>query len=428
MKTESAAQTDVGRVRTHNEDRLLVDERLGLYVVCDGMGGHAAGDVASELAAQTIAETVEHAAGVDPSTSEVTAEEATRLERVLRNALENANSRVHALGNENAEKRGAGTTCTALLVRGGRGFLAHVGDTRVYLKRAGALHQLSNDHSIVAEAVAKGMDQKEAEEMFGSNVLTRAIGPNESVAVDSLVFEVLPNDTYLLCSDGLHNYFGDREELSALLEQPIRGLPAGLIDRANERGGGDNITAVALRLRAEDSADEQARQSLIREDLAALSHMQLFCEMSYQELLEIADIVRRESYEADQVVLAEGDSSDHLYVIASGSVRVERGGEHVAQLEPGGHFGEMAVLTNKPRTATVRSTGSTRLLALSQGSILGLFERRPVIGMKFLWTLAQVQSVRLDEALMWRSSEAKAPDTIDAAETERMLPAPFSRR
>jgi len=425
VKTESAAHTDVGRVRAHNEDRLLVDERLGLFVVCDGMGGHAAGDVASELAAKTIAETIEHAAGPDTKSDEMTAEEATRLERVVRNALENANDRVYALGQENPDKRGAGTTCTALLVRGGRGFLAHVGDTRAYLKRGGALHQLSTDHSIVAEAVRKGMSQEEAEAMFGSNVLTRAIGPNESVVVDSLVFEVLPNDTYLLCSDGLHNYFTDPKELSALLDEPLPGLPGGLIDRANERGGGDNITAVALRIRAEDSADEEARQSRTREDLAALSHMQLFCEMSYQELLQIADAVRRESYKTDDTVLAEGETSDNLYVIASGAVRVERGTETIAELDPGCHFGEMAVLTNRPRTATVRANGPTRLLALSRRAIVALFERRPVIGMKFLWTLAQVQSVRLDEALLWRSGQS--PDMVDTAETERMIPAPFSR-
>jgi len=271
------------------------------------------------------------------------------------------------------------------------------------------------------------MSLKEAEETFGSNVLTRAIGPNESVVVDSLVFEVLPNDTFLLCSDGLHNYFNDLDELSALLDEDLPNLPGRLVDRANERGGGDNITAVALRIRSEDSADEAAQQSRTREDLAALSHMQLFCEMSYQELLEIADAVRRESYEPDDTVLAEGETSDNLYVIASGAVRVERGAETVAELEPGCHFGEMAVLTNRPRTATVRATGATRLLALSRRTILALFERRPVIGMKFLWTLAQVQSVRLDEALMWRDAQGNAPDTINTTETERMIPAPFSR-
>lgn len=165
----------------------------------------------------------------------------------------------------------------------------------------------------------------------------------------------------------------------------------------------------------------------VREDLAALSHMQLFSEMSYQELLEIASVLRQETFDPDAVVVREGDSSDTLYVIASGKVRVERGGEVVAQLEPGCHFGEIAVLTNRPRTATVRAVGSTRLLALDRPVIGALFERRPFIGMKFLWTLAQVQSQRLDEALLWRAgAPAGSVDEPDAA-TSR-VPAPRSGR
>lgn len=430
MKIETAVGTDVGRVRTLNEDRLLVDEALGLYVVCDGMGGHAAGNVASDLAARTIQDTVVHAASGPSDGVELSAEEATRLQRVLRNAVDNANAAVYDLGQRDAEIRGCGTTCTALLIRGGLGFLAHVGDSRAYLRRYNALHQLSTDHTIVSEAIKSGLSREEAEAAFGSNVLTRAVGPHEKVVIDSLVFHVLPGDTFLLCSDGLHNYFQESAELGAMMDESLDDLPARLIALANERGGDDNITAVTLRIREEAAQPlETAAQSRVREDLAALSHMQLFSEMSYLELLEIASVLRVELHDDGATVVREGDSSDRLYVIAAGKVQVERGTERVAELDPGCHFGEIAVLTSRPRTATVRAIGPTRLLALDRAVIAALFERRPVIGMKFLWTLAQVQSLRLDEALLWRSRGAGDAAAVDSdIDTRRLFPAPLSGR
>ncbi|MBW2452922.1 MAG: serine/threonine-protein phosphatase, partial [Deltaproteobacteria bacterium] len=181
MHIEAAVRTDVGRVRDHNEDCPLVDQSLGLFVVCDGMGGHAAGEVASELATTTVQQTVLHAVGAEGVTEELGPAQSERIEGVLRNALENANAAIFALGVRDPQKRGAGTTCTALLIRKSRGFLAHVGDSRAYLKRDGELHRLSIDHNLLDAAVRRGMPQKEAEAAYGSNVLLRAIGPNEHV-------------------------------------------------------------------------------------------------------------------------------------------------------------------------------------------------------------------------------------------------------
>ncbi len=421
MQTEAAHQTDVGRKRDHNEDFVLVDESLGLYVVCDGMGGHAAGEVASELCAQTIQRTVQHAAPIKDAEAALSAEESERLEEVLRSALENGNAQVHQLGAEDAAKHGAGTTCTALLIRNGRGFMAHVGDTRAYLKRAGQLHQLSTDHSALEAALRSGMPREEAEATYTSNMLARAIGPHQVVVVDTLAFDVLPDDTFLICSDGLHGYLESDDELSGHLDATLSAMTEALTALANERGGKDNITTIALRIHAGSAppAGETQRHSRVMEDLSALSQMQLFSEMAYSELLEIAEKLQSESVEADQVVVTEGDTCDTLYVISSGKVQVERDGQVIASLEPGCHFGEMALLTSRPRTATVRAAEPARLLALTRTAIYELFERRPAIGMKFLWTLAQVQSLRLDEALLWRKS-AEGADGVPS------LPAPVA--
>jgi serine/threonine protein phosphatase PrpC/CRP-like cAMP-binding protein len=431
VRIEVAVRTDVGRVRDHNEDRPLVDEALGLYLVCDGMGGHAAGEVASELASRTVQETIRAAAGAD-SGEGLSPEAAARIEAVMRSALENANARVHELGQQDPAKVGAGTTCTALLVRDGRGYLGHVGDSRAYLKRQGSLHRLSADHCIIEEQVRGGVPREEAEKMFPVNALTRAIGPHASVLVDTLVFDVLPGDTFLLCSDGLYEYFpAESDELSPLLDEKVPQIAELLIALANERGGGDNITAVTLRIHADAAATatEAERTSRVQEDLAALVRMQLFNDMSYPELLEIADGLEIETVEEGTAIVTEGETSDNLYVISGGGVKVERADQIIAELGPGDHFGEMAVLTSRPRAATVRATEETRLLALPRQAIYSLFARRPAIGMKFLWTLAQVQSIRLDEALVWRAlAEARKVDAPasgrleDLERTVRMKP------
>jgi CRP-like cAMP-binding protein len=282
------------------------------------------------------------------------------------------------------------------------------------------VHRLTVDHSLIEHQIQQGMPRAEAEAAYPSNALVRAIGPHPNLVVDTLVFDVLPNDTYLLCSDGLHEYFSnDGEELADLLDEAPERLAEDLVRLANERGGGDNITGLVVRVQPEEH--EALRTTELREDLTALWCMPLFTDMNYQELLEIVDVVRKESVDAEQAIVTEGEASDSLYVIASGAVRVERGGEAIAELGPGSHFGEMALLTNRPRSATVRALKNTRLLALSRPAVTTLFARRPAIGMKFLWTLAQVQSIRLDEAQVWRALGASKLEDIHPLErTVRM--------
>lgn len=239
-----AKSTDVGQVREINEDFILVDEELGLYVVCDGMGGHAAGEVASRTAAETVREVV--AAGPIPGEMDTPA-----LDELMRRAVTEANRRVHALGQQAGSRKGMGTTCTALLVRGLRAAMAHVGDSRLYVKRGESVHLMSQDHTFIAEAIRQGVIKPEEirPDMPHANIVTRAVGPKPSVLVDTLVFDLLPGDTLLLCSDGLHQYFMDNGELATRLGvEQIDQLAPQLVATANERGGEDNISALVLRV------------------------------------------------------------------------------------------------------------------------------------------------------------------------------------
>ncbi len=429
MNIESQAQTDVGKRRDHNEDHFVRSDELGLYIVCDGMGGHASGEVASALAAKTLVDQVTRELGPIPSEDVPLEPHAiAQLADVMQRAGEAVNTAVHELGKTATTSRGAGTTCTALCLRGGRGVLMHVGDSRLYLKRAGEIHQLSFDHSFVAEAIRRGMSPEEAEANFPSNLLTRAVGPLEKVQVDTLEFEVLPNDTFLLCSDGLHGYFLNDAELGTFLAEDSPETASKLVDFANDRGGADNITCVVVRVR-EAAKEIGDRLSRVNEDLSALSHMELFNELTYSEVLEVAGALRTEERKTGEIILDEGDVSRSLYVIASGSVDVRRGGTRLTTLSAGSHFGEMALLTNRPRSATIRALEPCRLLALDQDQLYPLFQNSPVIGVKFLWKLSQVQSLRLDEATLWSHP---APDTEvrppPLETTQELFPPPFSRK
>jgi protein phosphatase len=244
----SAAQTDVGRKREHNEDSFLINEDLGLYVVCDGMGGHAGGETASRLAVQTIERELLSARlrGEDPFASKAPLAESP-LADALREAIEGACAAIFRTSRRNPELAGMGTTCISLLVNGDHAILGHVGDSRAYLVREGDVHQLSEDHSLVNEQVRAGLlSSDEARQSRLKNIITRSVGFEEDVLVDLMGLATSAGDRFLLCSDGLSNLVEAEEIRDALLQDDLDQVPPKLIDLANSRGGDDNITVVAV--------------------------------------------------------------------------------------------------------------------------------------------------------------------------------------
>jgi protein phosphatase len=237
MKLRHSARTDVGRTRDHNEDDFGVGEGAGveqygeLLIVCDGMGGHAAGEVASRLGVETILSTYYSDASPD------------RVD-VLRRAFERANARIHAEG------RGAmGTTGVAALFYQGMLHVANVGDSRAYLIRNDEICQVSRDHSLVGEQVAAGViTADQARSSYYRNVITRALGYQSEVQVDLFHLPLQAGDMVVLCSDGLHGLVGDEEISEIVRSMPLADAVDRLIDLANERGGTDNITAIVAQV------------------------------------------------------------------------------------------------------------------------------------------------------------------------------------
>lgn len=427
--------TDVGRVRQLNEDHLLIDPELGLYVVCDGMGGHASGDVASRTATETVRGYVAQRRDVLAAVlrGEQPAEEAAAL---LRHGIQSASARIHELAQKESGRRGMGTTCTALLVLGGKGVMGHVGDSRLYLRRDGRVYQLTEDHTFVQEAIRRGMmTPEQAAQSVHQNIVTRAVGPSPSVLVDTLVFDVLPGDTLLLCSDGLHGYYKDAGELAtALAPERLDAIGTALVAGANDRGGGDNITAVLVRaFAAAPEAKAQAdRAKRVTSALDTLGHVVLFSELDMKELVKVANAFRPVDHEADQVVVHEGDPSETLFVIVNGGAKVTRGGVEIATLKSGDHFGEMALLSRRPRSATVRTSKKSRLLALERDRFYDLMQSDSVIAAKFLWRLAQTLSLRLDDLYLLQERVSVelplAPGEKRTTKKYGLFPSPFDGR
>ncbi len=239
MRVDSFGITDVGRRRATNEDDFLVEPEVGLYAVADGMGGHAAGEVASRLAIQSL-ETYFRAAGRLGGDPLLAAER-------LREAVLAANRGIWQAIVGHDERRGMGTTLAAVLAIGEQWVVGHVGDSRVYLLRDGRLARLTSDHSWVNEQVRLGFLTDEAAQRHPMrNIVTRALGSREDVAVDIALEPLHEGDVLLLCSDGLNTMVPDegiREILSKHSLDP-RSACRALVDEANRRGGEDNITVV----------------------------------------------------------------------------------------------------------------------------------------------------------------------------------------
>jgi protein phosphatase len=245
---DQAFRTDTGRQRTANEDALYVEGAL--FAVADGMGGAQAGEVASRLAADAF----ESAPRAGES-----------AESYLRSIAEAANEQIHSLAQHDSSHSGMGTTLTAALVEGDEVAFAHVGDSRAYVFRDGALRLLTSDHSLVEELRRQGrLTEAQAEDHPQRSIITRALGPEPEVEVDTLTFSARPDDVFLICSDGLTSMLKDERIAtvlgsSASLDEAARQL----IAEANEAGGRDNITVVAFRLEQADEVPEAEGATLI---------------------------------------------------------------------------------------------------------------------------------------------------------------------
>ncbi|MBX7196725.1 MAG: protein phosphatase 2C domain-containing protein [Sandaracinaceae bacterium] len=409
MKVHASAATRPGLRRTVNEDAWHADAELGLFLVCDGMGGHAAGDVAARMARQEVARAVGARQASIRDVREGRASPAL-LAEILTHAMEEACRAIHEAASRDRTRRGMGTTCTAILLAGRRAAVAHVGDSRLYRVRGHEAHRLTHDHTIAEDAVREKICTREVARVHPyANVLTRALGVQAAVRVDTHTIDLAAGDTLVLCTDGLHRCFEGDAVLTGLLapRAGARATAEDLVAWAEAAGSDDDTSVVLLRTEAEGEAD-LASHSVVTRAMSALHRAPLFRDLDTAGLSRVLEACTVLEVPEGTPIVREGDRDASLFVVTEGNALVTHQGRPLAELNDGMHFGEIALLTGQPRSATVLSTRPTRLLVLTRPSFERLLEADTALAARLLYQLAHRLAHRLRDTVGGRGAPGAA--------------------
>ena len=395
MKIEIEGLTDVGRKRDHNEDYMLINRDLNMAIVCDGMGGHAAGEVASKLTTEVINNhIVSNQLVINEFEQNPSKENAEKVKSLIQEAVVKACGEVWFEGKHDENKKGMGTTLVIMIAVGSHAFVAHVGDSRNYLYRQGEVHQITEDHSYVNEMVKQGlMTREQAEKSPHANIITRCIGQNEFVQVDILQMELLDGDRFLLCSDGLCGYMPDKA-FAKIMESEREGpkLPKVFIDFANKKGGKDNITAIVLQV---GELGNQAQVDNIVRKIQALKGIPMFKHFDYKEMNKTLEIIKNKDLDSGETIITEGSTGEDMLIILDGNVQVHKGNIKMAKLGPGAYFGEMSLIDKVKRSATIKTITPCKVMIVERTPLFALLRKEPRIAMKLFWAFLQNMNRRL---------------------------------
>ncbi len=379
----SAAVTDVGR-RENNQDSLLADDALGLYLVADGVGGHQAGDVASATAVTVIRDIVTHwRAGEGPR---------EHPSALVQRAIESACATIHRRATTDPAVAGMSTTVTMVLIEDGKAVMGHVGDSRLYVLRNGTLEQISTDHTLAAELYRGGVITREHVERHPhSHVLTRNCGSQSSAMVETLQIEVQAGDLLLLCSDGLNPALHPAELVVDVLETTpdLDAALRQLVERAKSEGSRDNITAVAWRR-------GDAETPLPSPVVDALRQVPVFASLSLADLAHVGAEMIPRALAQGETLLTTGQRNGALYVVLDGRLRWTLPSGHIAQLERGSGIGTTTLVAARRCPAELTAELPTQVLVLDTEAFRGLCRLRPRLGTQLLTALSAELSDWID--------------------------------
>lgn len=379
-----AGATHPGRVREANEDTICVDAARGFAMVADGVGGALGGATASKMAVELVYwHLADELARIltEPTVDELRGRDA--LLTRMRLALGEASLAVHTRGREDRTLRGMATTAVVVQVLGAWALIGHVGDSRVYLVRGGVIYQLTADHSLANDLLARGAITAEDADAYAHNVIVRAVGMQPTVEVDVIAFELAPDDVLILCSDGLSDVVSADELRQAALGDAPEAVAAALIERANAAGGPDNVSVALVRVGS--SAPPVAAG--VEHQIGLLRHVALFRELTFQEAARVLACARERRVAPDEVVFRVGDAGDSFYLVTDGAVVVSQRQTVLTTIERGGHFGELALITEEARSATVHAIRPTTLLAIDRDAFVQLVRQDHALAVKLLWSL-----------------------------------------
>jgi serine/threonine protein phosphatase PrpC len=386
----ASAVTDVGKVRDHNEDSSMIDPEAQVFVVADGMGGHAAGEVASATAVR-----LSHQAWTSPATQRRVkdfaekgdAESRRALVHAVREGVMQSHLQILEAGQSDLDKKGMGTTFTGFLVSGGDAVFAHAGDSRAYLVRDGIAIQLSEDHTLLARLQAAGIEASGGDPARWKGVLTNALGMGGDTRVATFFVSLYSGDRVLLCSDGVHEYFEEAEIGEVLNQEASPALAARkLVQLALDRGGEDNATAVVVKVM--EAGETRVPPEQRRRDEQAIASCRLFEYLTPRERLRALRITTPREIKEGKPVVPVALNERVAYIVLEGEAA-----------QPGKTFGPGDLIypealvqgTEMPdREMTVQATTTIRLLTIRRDDFLEITEEESELGVKMYAVLAQL--------------------------------------
>lgn len=404
MQTRSWQRTDVGKVREHNEDTVVALPEHGVFAVCDGCGGKAGGQLASGITSRIIAdECVRLTQTFGDYRSSLDRELRTQILQQIARIYDQCSTEIYATAQSRPEVSGMATTAVSLTLMDASGFIGHVGDSRLYLVRRDKIYQLTEDHSFFQRLVNAGKLKPEDYDKFPyKHIISRSVGSEPTVQTDTLFVDLLPNDIYVLCSDGVSDLIKPVEILSIAHYDGADRIVDKLVDLSLERGAPDNASAVAVHV--EDQADSETRSMDFTARLALLSDIELFASLSDQELTKMLRIVYEQQFGHGECIIQEGSRGDCLYVVAEGEVVISLRGTPLTVVTAGGHFGELSLVDQSPRSASAYAQGPCTVLRIDAADFYRLTQQEPSLSNKLLWVFLEGAARRVRE-LSGRVSE-----------------------
>lgn len=393
MEYKAWALTDVGNVRENNEDSHLLDLVNGVFVVADGVGGSQAGEVASEHLCKRIGDIAEEVGELARAKDPVLDREAReKVFQVLLDHIHEINAEVYGIGKEINPTLPSATTCDAMVMSNNCAFIAHVGDSRVYLFRAGQIFRITEDHTFAEQLKREAVADERILERF-RNVLTRSIGGKPQVEIDALFIDLQPGDRVLMCSDGVTDYLSGSDLLEFSNQKDGEELLKFLIRESKDRGGADNITALLVEVvdsRQEPTIRDQSFDTLRQADI--LGKIELFEGLGLRDLIKVLRIVYERNYTDGQVIMKPGEPADCMYVVAGGRVELTSPGQTPRTLKEGQHFGALALVSEEIRESSAIAKGQAMVLVVPGAKFKEIVEDDSVVGNKLLWNLLRMMA------------------------------------
>lgn len=396
MKVRAGGASDVGKVRGHNEDFYGVDPKGHIFVLADGMGGHAAGEVASRLACEGVVRALlPHREQLVQLADDAKPDARQTLIAALRGAIVSAERAIFDEVGRVPERKGMATTCDLLFLAAGTAFIAHVGDSRVYLLRGDTGRQLTMDHTVENFLIAQGKDENEIERHPHRDKLIRALGMSGGAEIDTLQLDLRVGDRVVLCTDGLYRYLRNPLHLAQLYgRRDPQAAADELVKFALQNGGQDNVTVICVEVQ-----DPGERPTFVETDskISALTNISLFKELNYQEMLQVMPITYERKIDAGTAIIKEGDVGDELFMLVQGACEVRANGVRINQLSAGESFGELSLVDNQPRSATIVATEQSRVLVINRKDFDALTASGP-LATKLLRNVIRDLAARLRDA------------------------------